>query len=74
MVTCVYGPAVTYAFPDPLITAYRYSVIRVSLIIVLDACKPDMAWRDNRECSLVAGILCFLGTPRLLVLTLAQLR
>ena len=25
VVTYVYRPAVTYAFPDPLITAYRYS-------------------------------------------------
>ena len=24
--TCVYGPAVTYAFLDPLVVAYRYSV------------------------------------------------
>ena len=74
MVTCVYGPAVTYAFPDLLITAYRYSIIRVSLIIVLDGCRPEMSWRDNRECSLVAGILCFSGTPWLLVLNLEQLR
>ena len=23
VVTCIYGPAVTYAFPDPLVAAYR---------------------------------------------------
>ena len=23
LVTCIYGPAVTYAFPDPLVAAYR---------------------------------------------------
>ena len=32
VVTCIYGPAVTFAFPDPLVTAYRYSVTHVSLI------------------------------------------
>ena len=36
VVTCIYGPAVTYAFPDPLVAAYRHSVVHVSLIIVLD--------------------------------------
>ena len=35
-VTCIYGPAVTYAFPDPLVAAYRNSVVHVSLISVLD--------------------------------------
>ena len=34
--TCIYGPAVTYAFPDPLVSAYRNSVVHVSLISVLD--------------------------------------
>ena len=32
VVTCIYGPAVTYAFPDPLVAAYRNSVVHVSLI------------------------------------------
>ena len=36
VVTCIYGPAVTYAFPDPLVAAYRNSVMHVSLISVLD--------------------------------------
>ena len=36
VVTCFYGPAVTYAFPDPLVAAYRHSVVHVSLISVLD--------------------------------------
>ena len=35
-VSCIYGPAVTYAFPDPLVAAYRHSVVHVSLISVLD--------------------------------------
>ena len=36
VVTCIYGPPVTYAFPDPLVTAYRNSVTHLSLISVLD--------------------------------------
>ena len=36
VVTCIYGPAVTYAFPDPLVTAFRNSVAHLSLISVLD--------------------------------------
>ena len=36
VVTCIYGPAVTYAFPDPLVTTYRYSGTHLSLISVLD--------------------------------------
>ena len=36
VVTCIYGPAVTYAFPDPLMTAYRNSVTHLSLISILD--------------------------------------
>ena len=34
--TCFYGPAVTYAVPDPLVVAYRHSVVHVSLISTLD--------------------------------------
>ena len=36
VVTCIYGPAVTYAFPDPPVTTYRYSVTHLSPISVLD--------------------------------------
>ena len=36
VVTCIYGPAMMYAFPDPLVAAYRNSVVHVSLISVLD--------------------------------------
>ena len=32
----IYGPAVTYLFPDPLVTAYRNSVTHLSLISILD--------------------------------------
>ena len=40
--TCIYGPAVTYAFPDPLVAAYRHSVVHVSLISVLDG--TELNW------------------------------
>ena len=36
VLTCIHGQAVTYAFPDPLVAAYRISVVHVSLISVLD--------------------------------------
>ena len=36
VVTCVYGPAVTYVFADPLVAAYRHSVVHVSLVSILD--------------------------------------
>ena len=42
LVSCVYGPAVTYAFPDPLITAYRHSVIHMNVISVLD--RIALSW------------------------------
>ena len=47
VVTCIYGPAVAYAFPDPLVAAYRNSVVHVSLISVLDGtalnwCRQEM--------------------------------
>ena len=36
VVTCIYGLTVTFAFPDPLVIAYRYSVTHMSLISILD--------------------------------------
>ena len=36
VVTCIYRPAVSFAFPDPLVITYRYSVTHVSLISILD--------------------------------------
>ena len=49
MVTCVYGPAVTFAFPDPLVAAYRQSVVHVSLNSILDgtALKTGV---DKKNC------------------------
>ena len=47
VVTCVYGPAVTYAFPDPLVAAYRHSVVHVSLISILD--ETALNWCRQEE-------------------------
>ena len=54
VVTCIYCPAVTYAFPDPLVAAYRLSVVHVSLISVMDGtalnwCQQEVlrAWMSN---------------------------
>ena len=47
VVTCIYGPAVTYAFPDPLVTAYRNSVAHVSLISVLEG--TALIWCRQEE-------------------------
>ena len=47
VVTCIYGPAVTYAFPDPLVAAYRNSVVHVSLISVLDG--TALNWCRQKE-------------------------
>ena len=36
-VTVIYGPAVTFAFPDIMVEAYRRSVLRLNLISAVDA-------------------------------------
>ena len=47
VVTCIYGPAVTHAFPDPLVAAYRHSLVHVSLISVLDG--TALNWCGQEE-------------------------
>ena len=49
VVTCNYGPAITYACPDPLVAACCNSVVHVSLISVLDVtalnwCRQEVLW------------------------------
>ena len=44
--TCIYGQAVTYAFPDPLVTAYRYFVTHLSLISILDGTTLDWCQQE----------------------------
>ena len=36
VMTCIYGSTVTFAFPDPLIAAYRHSVTHISLVSLLN--------------------------------------
>ena len=48
VVTFVYGPAVTYAFPDPLVAAYRHSVVHVRLISVLDGTALNWCRQEDR--------------------------
>ena len=38
-VTCVYDPVVTYAFPDPLVSAYRCSLTQISLVSALSVLR-----------------------------------
>ena len=54
VLTCFYGPTVTYAFPDTLVTAYRHSVVHVTLISIPDGtalnwCKQESlrAWMSE---------------------------
>ena len=47
VVTCIYGPAVTCAFPDPLVVAYRHPVAHVSLLSVLDG--TELNWCRQEE-------------------------
>ena len=53
VVTCIYGPAVTFAFPDPLVTAYRYSVTHVSLISILDGTTLNWCQQEVKDPELV---------------------
>ena len=39
VVTCIYGPAVRYAFPDPLVAAYRHSSVHSSCTRMLDGAE-----------------------------------
>ena len=57
VVTCIYGPAVTYAFPDPLVTTYRYSVTHLSLISVLDGSDIRISRSPGDNVSLLCNAL-----------------
>ena len=47
--TCIYGPAVTYAFPDPSNATYRHSVIHVSSISVLDGTAQNVCKQEHLQ-------------------------
>ena len=46
-VTVVYGPAVTFAFPDVKVEAYRRSVLHLNLISAVD--RSALNWCEQRE-------------------------
>ena len=59
VVTCIYGQAVTNAFPDPLVAVYRNSVVHVSLKSVLDGtalnwCRQEVL-RARMSCTVLFG-------------------
>ena len=69
VVTCIYGLALTCAFSDPLIAAYRLSVIHVSLISVLDG--PDLNWceQEHLRTQMIEMVLFGkINDPKLMVL------
>ena len=57
VVTCIYGPAVTYAFPDPLVTAYRRSVAHVSLLSVLDGTALNWCGQEKLKAQMSDTVL-----------------
>ena len=69
VVTCFCGPAVTYAFPDPLVAAYRHSVVHESLISILDG--TTLNWCEQRNLRVrTSGTVLFgkIKDPELIVI------
>ena len=68
-VTCVYGPAVTYAFPDRLVSAYRHSVVHVNLIRVLDGTALNWCRQEDLRARMSETVLFGkIKDPELIVL------
>ena len=57
VVPCIYGPAVTYALPDPLVTAYRHSVMYVSLISILDGTALNWCRQEDLRAQMIETVL-----------------
>ena len=57
VVTCVYVPAVTYAFPDPLVVAYRHSVVHLSLISTLDGTYLNWCRQEDLRAKMSETVL-----------------
>ena len=69
MVNCVYEPAVTYAFPDPLVAAYRHSKVHVSLISVLDGTTLSGCRQEDLRAKMSETVLFGkINEPQLIVL------
>ena len=70
VVTCVYGPAVTYAIPDPIVAAYRHSVVHVSLISFLDGTALNWCKQENSRARMSETVLIEkVKDPELIVLS-----
>ena len=57
VVNCNYGPAVTYALPDPLVTGYRHSVVYVSLISILDVTALNWCRQEDLRAQMSETVL-----------------
>ena len=69
VVTCVYRPAVKYAFPDPLVAAYRHSIVHVSLISVLDGTALNWCRQEDLRARMSETVLFGkIKDPELIVL------
>ena len=69
VVTCVCGPAVMYAFPDPPVAAYRHSVVHVSLISVLDGTALNWCRQEDLRARMSETVLFGkIKDPELIVL------
>ena len=66
---CVYGSAVTYTFPDPLVGAYRHSVVHVSLISVLVGTALNWCRQEDLKAAMSETVLFGkIKDPELIVL------
>ena len=69
VVTCTFGPAVTYAFPDPRVTAYRHSVVYMSSIGILDGTALSCCKQENLRAQMSETVLFGkVKNPQLIVL------
>ena len=57
VVTCVNGPAVTYAFLDPLVVAYRHSVVHMSLISILYGTALNWYSKEDLRAQMIETVL-----------------
>ena len=57
VVTCVYRPAVMYAFPDPLVVAYRHSVVHMSLVSFLDGTALNWCSQEDLRAQMSETVL-----------------
>ena len=69
VLTCVYGPAVTYSFPNPRLAVYRHSVVHVSLISVPDGTALNLCRQEDLRARMTETVLFGkIKDPELIVL------